>query len=87
MTDNKNSLEQAKQHVRTLVGKNIMFKVNKGRNKYAVYSGKINNVYPSIFTIEAANEDETKTMSYSYNDVLTKVIRFYSPNKETENIK
>lgn len=84
MADNKNSIDMAKRHIQNLVGKNIMFKVNKGRNKYVTYNGKINNAFPSIFTIEAQDEEEVKTLSYSYNDVLTKVIRFYPPTPIAE---
>lgn len=79
-----NTLEMAKRRVSMLAGKDMIIKVNKGRNKFVEYSGTIDSVYPSIFTVNATIENENKILSYSYNDVLTKAVRFYPP-KPKEN--
>lgn len=85
MQGDKNGIENAKKRVILLAGRNILIKVNKGRNKFIQFDGVIENVYPSIFTIKASIDDEDKIMSYSYNDILTKVVRFY-PSESEKNI-
>lgn len=85
MQGDKNGIENAKKRVSLLAGRNILIKVNKGRNKFIQFDGVIENVYPSIFTIKASIDDEDKIMSYSYNDILTKVVRFY-PSESEKNI-
>lgn len=80
-----NTIDWAKRRVQTLIGHNITLKVNKGRNRYITFNGKITNAYPAIFTVSTVENDEQKVVSYSYNDVLTKTVRFYSPAPDTAN--
>lgn len=86
MREGKCEIEVAKSRVKLLAGQNIVFKVNKGRNKFVRFNGSIENIYPSIFTVNAVIDDEIKLLSYSYNDVLTKAVRFF-PNEEEKNFK
>lgn len=56
------------EEISKLKGSNISMEINKGRKKIEKYQGIIENVYPSIFTV---NIGEGKNpMSYSYNEVL-----------------
>lgn len=79
MREIKHELELAKKRVNLLKGKEIFIKVNKGRNKYVSFGGHIESVYPSIFTVKC--EDGAALQSFSYNDILTKNILFYPPQK------
>lgn len=78
-----NNLDWAKKRVQTLAGRNIILKVNKGRNKFITFNGMIESVYPSVFTVKT--EDDTQVKSYSYSDVLTKTVRFFPNLNESVN--
>lgn len=78
-----NNLDWAKKRVQTLAGRNIILKVNKGRNKFITFNGMIESVYPSVFTVKT--DDDTQVKSYSYSDVLTKTVRFFPDLNESEN--
>ena len=63
------------EEIEKLKGSNISMEINKGRKRIEKYQGIIENVYPSIFTV---NIGEGKNpMSYSYNDVKDIVIQDY----------
>jgi uncharacterized protein Veg len=71
----KNDLIQIKKSIETCIGERVQLKSNKGRKKFFIKEGVIENTYPSIFTIRFENEYEmTRRVSYSYTDVLTNVV-------------
>ncbi len=71
----KDDLIQVKCFIEACVGQKIQLKANKGRKKSIVREGIIENTYPSIFVIKFQNGYEaTRTISYSYTDVLTKAV-------------
>ena len=56
------------EEIERLKGESISMQINKGRKKIEKYQGIIENVYPSIFTV---NIGEGKSpLSYSYTEVL-----------------
>lgn len=56
------------EEIERLKGASIGLEINKGRKKIERYQGIIENVYPSIFTV---NIGEGKSpLSYSYTEVL-----------------
>ena len=56
------------EEIERLKGENISMEINKGRKRVEKYQGIIENVYPSIFTV---NIGEGKSpLSYSYTEVL-----------------
>ena len=56
------------EEIEKLKGASISMEINKGRKKIEKYQGIIENVYPSIFTV---NIGEGKNpLSYSYTEVL-----------------
>lgn len=56
------------EEIERLKGASISMEINKGRRKIEKYQGIIENVYPSIFTV---NIGEGKSpLSYSYTEVL-----------------
>jgi len=59
-----------KDEIEKIVGKKVIAKVNIGRNKYEVYEGIIDKVYPFLFILKLNNE----VKSFSYADILTKDI-------------
>ena len=56
------------EEISKLKGSNISMQINKGRKRIEKYQGIIENVYPSIFTVNIG--DGKNPMSYSYTEVL-----------------
>ncbi|MDR3263227.1 MAG: Veg family protein [Clostridiales bacterium] len=75
MKEVKYSINDAKNRLNYLKGIDVLLRVNLGRNKIVEYNGKVENLYASVFTVKS-NEDAIKT--YSYSDVLTGNIKFYT---------
>ena len=63
-----NTVDNIKQKILALKGKDVQLHINRGRRKVASYRARIENVYASVFTVKA---EELNTIStYSYNDIL-----------------
>jgi uncharacterized protein Veg len=71
----KSDLVQIKRDLDTCVGEKVQLKANRGRKKAFIREGVVENTYPSIFIVRFENDYETtRRVSYSYTDVLTKVV-------------
>jgi uncharacterized protein Veg len=71
----KNDLCQIKQYIESSVGERVKLSSNKGKKKSFIREGVIERSYPDIFTILFENEFETtRRISFSYTDILTKVV-------------
>lgn len=69
------NLEYLKSQVQKNIGKKVVVKADKGRNKIITKTGIIENVFPSLFTIKVVNEfDQERTVSYTYTDLLTSTV-------------
>jgi uncharacterized protein Veg len=72
-----------RQFIERCVGERVRLFANKGRRKAVIKEGVIENSYPSIFTIRVENEfDSTRRLSFSYTDLLTKVVELVVCNDE-----
>ena len=56
------------EEIEKLKGSSISMEINKGRKRIEKYQGVIENVYPSIFTVNIGGGKNP--LSYSYNEVL-----------------
>ncbi len=72
----KDRLQEVKDKVSKLKGKDIYLIVNKGRKKIVRFNGIIESVYPGMFIIKPSEEVDLDRRSYSYNDVLCGDITF-----------
>ena len=45
------TISSIKQTISELSGKAVSVKLNLGRNKYVTFPAKVNEVYPSLFTV------------------------------------
>lgn len=83
MEGGKKKVEQAdfnkvRQAVKEQCGKEVVIRLDRGRNKVDIEHGVIQNAYPSVFTILIDAQDERKPnqiLSFSYTDIITKDIR------------
>lgn len=69
MIKTNKSLQDAKNYVSKLRGKQIEVLVNLGRNKRARYVGTLSEIYPALFTITPQSNVLVKT-SFSYSELL-----------------
>ncbi len=67
---NAEKLQNVKDEIFNLKGKNLKLVVNKGRKKIIKFTGIIESVYPSMFIIKPHESVDLDRTSYSYNDVL-----------------
>ena len=63
------TVEQAKQLVTSLAGRNVTIKLNKGRNRIKKCKGVVVEVHPNVFVIELFG-DIFDRISCSYVDVI-----------------
>lgn len=64
------NINRVKNDIKKIIGKRIVAKVNIGRNKYEIFEGTVEKVYPFLFILKLENEIKT----FSYADILTKNI-------------
>lgn len=69
------NLTGLKKQIQNNIGKKVVVKADKGRNKIITKTGVIEDVFPSLFTIKIVNEfDQERTVSYTYTDLLTSTV-------------
>ena len=69
-------INEVKEKILSLKGKEVEMNINKGRKKFDTLSGVIKDVYPSVFTVDLL--DGTKIKTFSYYDVLCGNVIFLS---------
>ena len=65
-----NTVENIKQKIIELKGKEVELFINRGRRKVSNYRARIENVYASVFTVKTCTSDLDAVYTYSYNDIL-----------------
>ena len=64
------NLNEIKERLLSIKGKDIDITINRGRKKFDSYQGMIENIYPSVFTVKIKNDKQLKNVTCSYSDVL-----------------
>ena len=76
------TVNEIKEKIENIKGKNIKMLVNKGRKKIEKLEGVIQNLYPSVFTVEIDDEILGKNLvTYSYTEVLCGFVKFIENKK------
>lgn len=65
-----NTVENIKQQIIALKGKEVELFINRGRRKVGNYRARIENVYTSVFTVKNCSDNANAIYTYSYNDIL-----------------
>ena len=65
-----NTVENIKQKIISLKGKEVDLFINRGRRKVGNYRARIENVYTSVFTVKTCSNETDAIYTYSYNDIL-----------------
>lgn len=74
--------ELAKHNVQLLQGKNIKIRVNEGRNRFVNYAGYVDKVYDNIFTFKTVLYGRERILSYSYANVIAKIVTFHPADEQ-----
>lgn len=69
-----NVLTAIKCDIESHVGERVTLRANSGRRKVSVNCGVLEKTYPSIFVVRLENDNQ-RTMTFSYSDVLTKTVQ------------
>ena len=69
------NLNEIKEKILSIKGKSVDISINHGRKKISNYSGVVENIYPSVFTIKIVGDDQLKNVTCSYSDVLCGDVR------------
>jgi uncharacterized protein Veg len=64
------TLEQVKHYIKNMEKKSVDVTLNLGRNKLVKFKGKLNGVYPALFTVLPFDKSFTHKTSYSYSEFL-----------------
>lgn len=70
MKKKPNTVENIKQKILGLKGKEVDLHINRGRRKVSSYRARIEDVYASVFTVKSCPLDLGAIFTYSYNDIL-----------------
>ena len=65
-----NTVENIKQKILELKGKEVDLHINRGRRKVSSYRARVEDVYASVFTVRSCSLDLESIYTYSYNDIL-----------------
>ena len=72
-------LEAIKEDILNLKGKEVEMNINRGRKKIDTLSGFVKDIYPSVFTV-IAKDNNSSIQTFSYYDVLCGNVVFVQKN-------
>lgn len=72
------SIEEAKSIVEGYLGSDLKISVNKGRKRIVKYTGSIDEIYPSVFTLKITDDKNIDMLSFSYSDFICGDIKINS---------
>jgi uncharacterized protein Veg len=64
------NLNVVKEKIKAMRGVQVDISINRGRRKIESYRGIVENVYPSVFTVQVLGDANMKVVTCSYSDVL-----------------
>ena len=74
----KSDIDACKRGLEEHIGHRIRLTSNGGRKRMIIHEGILDHCYPNVFTVRCtrpANSTSQEIISYSYVDILTKVVR------------
>ncbi|WBW50230.1 Veg family protein [Peptoniphilus equinus] len=70
-----NQMNSIKNELQANLGKKVIIRANKGRKKFVTRRGRLDSVYPSLFSVSVENGNDITTATFTYSDVLTGTVR------------
>ncbi|MDD4725356.1 MAG: Veg family protein [Tissierellia bacterium] len=83
-----NTVLQIRKLLEGSIGKRVVLKANKGRNKTTIKEGILESAYPSLFVVTVSNQyDSVRRVSYTYSDVLTSTVEVTICDEQNQDMK
>ena len=70
MIKSTTSLSQVKKSIQNMQSKSVSVTLNLGRNKLVSFIGKVEGVYPALFTISPIDKAFKGKTTYSYSEYM-----------------
>ncbi len=70
MIKSSTNIAQVKQTISGLKEKSVEVTLNLGRNKFVRFCGRLEGVYPALFTVRPFDVDFKGKTSYSYSEYM-----------------
>ena len=80
------TIDEVKRQIALLKDSRVKMYINKGRKRIVILSGRVVDVYPSVFTVRIEDSKSLEIQSFSFSDVLTgdvKIKADYAKEKES----
>lgn len=70
MIKNSTSLSQVKDNIKNMQDRPVSVTINLGRNKLVSFIGKVEGVYPALFTVSPFDKAFKGKTTYSYSEYM-----------------
>ena len=70
MIKNNGSMDRAKAEIKNLVEESLIVTVRLGRNRFQEFTGKLEGVYPALFTVRPFDRGFKGKTTYSYAEYM-----------------
>ena len=70
MIKNTSSLTEVKNNIKNMKEKSVSVTINLGRNKLVSFIGKVDGVYPALFTVSPLDKAFKGKTTYSYSEYM-----------------
>ena len=70
MIKNSLSLIEVKNNIKNMQYKSVSVTINLGRNKLVSFDGKVDGVYPALFTVSPFDKAFKGKTTYSYSEYM-----------------
>ena len=64
------TINDIKQAIKNCYQKQVLVKLNLGRNKYVSFLARLDGVYPALFTVKAKDQKFKGKTTYSYSEYM-----------------
>ena len=70
MIKTSGTIDSAKDEIKSLIEFPVSVTVNMGRNKFSSFKGRLDGVYPALFTVKPLDSDFKGKTTYSYAEYM-----------------
>ena len=81
MIKSSKSLNEVKENIKQLQNQSVYVTLNVGRNKLINFSGRLEGVYPALFTVTPFDKSFKGKTSYSYSEFMCGKVSVEKLNK------
>ena len=80
------SLSEVKSSIKNMQEKSVAVTINLGRNKLVSFIGKVQGVYPALFTVSPLDKSFKGKTSYSYSEYMCGRVKLKEINLDNYNM-